>query len=446
MVKNRAATDNGSFKDRNTSEAEFFSRGAYEEKLSKDVAGIDSLRGRLSRLLNNHLKKELPGLRYELEHKLRETTADLERLGAKRSTPYEQRLYLMKLSTEAHDILKAAVNGHYEQDFFGSVDASAKIEAAGNVQRLRAVIQHFNLDFAKQMRLYGQKYKIGKPKGKLALEEADSDDELQFGIDAMPADKVAQSISSPKSIDLVFEGEDLTIQEACPAGFPKSMTRDQAVEWVLGVLQRSRGRELPGTFNPMLIGQLFWEQSSHWEAMALAHIERVAGKCNRFVAMVLSRVATKDIAAKLSTLKIDDALKASLQASKAELFKVIKDKAGHPSTYNHYYTTTIQKLRKRKYTEALCQASEKPQTGISSIGFAKYANKSESSNHIDPNELEKNVEVTMELNMDKFSAEEALDSEIAYYKVRPHFNFPSHKIPTNLLLLPHRTHSNTSST
>jgi len=83
MVKNRAATDNGSFKDRNTSEAEFFSRGAYEEKLSKDVAGIDSLRGRLSRLLNNHLKKELPGLRHELEHKLREATADLEKLGAK---------------------------------------------------------------------------------------------------------------------------------------------------------------------------------------------------------------------------------------------------------------------------------------------------------------------------------------------------------------------------
>ncbi len=196
----------------------------------------------------------------------------------------------MKLSTEAHDILKAAVNGHYEQDFFGSVDASAKIEAAANVQRLRAVIQHLNLDFAKQMRLYGQKYKIGKPKGKLALEEADCDDELQPDSDAVLAEKVAQSTSTAKSIDAVFEGEDLTIQEACPAGFPKLMTRDQAVEWVLGVLQRSRGRELPGTFNPMLIGQLFWEQSSHWEAMALAHIERVAAKCNRFVSMVLSLV------------------------------------------------------------------------------------------------------------------------------------------------------------
>jgi hypothetical protein len=38
-----------------------------------------------------------------------------------------------------------------------------------------------------------------------------------------------------------------------------------------------------------------------------------------------------------------------LIAAKLELRKVLKDKARHPSTYNHYFTTTIQKMRQRKH-------------------------------------------------------------------------------------------------
>jgi hypothetical protein len=38
-----------------------------------------------------------------------------------------------------------------------------------------------------------------------------------------------------------------------------------ALDLVRQVLIRTRGKELPGNFNPLLVGELFWEQSSKWQ-------------------------------------------------------------------------------------------------------------------------------------------------------------------------------------
>jgi hypothetical protein len=41
---------------------------------------------------------------------------------------------------------------------------------------------------------------------------------------------------------------------------PTHMSRKEYLEHAKSLLTRSRGRELPGTFNPMLIADLFYEQ------------------------------------------------------------------------------------------------------------------------------------------------------------------------------------------
>ena len=40
-------------------------------------------------------------------------------------------------------------------------------------------------------------------------------------------------------------------------------------------MKRTKGRELPGTFNPMVVTDLFSEQSALWEGIARSHIDRV---------------------------------------------------------------------------------------------------------------------------------------------------------------------------
>ena len=129
------------------------------------------------------------------------------------------------------------------------------------------------------------------------------------------------------------------------------LTKNEALDWVGNILRRSRGRELPGTFNPLLITQLFKEQSEYWEVMANEHMVRVYQKCTDFVRLVLEHVAPADTA-KLISAKTAAALEASFAAAKGKLDKLIKDKKGHPSTYNHYFTTTVQRGRKRKLAEA----------------------------------------------------------------------------------------------
>jgi hypothetical protein len=42
----------------------------------------------------------------------------------------------------------------------------------------------------------------------------------------------------------------------------KRMSRQAAINWVTKVIVRSRGRELPGLFNPELVNLLFQEQSA----------------------------------------------------------------------------------------------------------------------------------------------------------------------------------------
>jgi hypothetical protein len=41
------------------------------------------------------------------------------------------------------------------------------------------------------------------------------------------------------------------------------------------LLSRSRGRELPGSFNPLLVGELFRDQSVRWEGFAREHVKAI---------------------------------------------------------------------------------------------------------------------------------------------------------------------------
>jgi hypothetical protein len=111
MLKNRGEEEmDFSFAERNAAEALFFSKGRYVN-LSRECVGIESLRERLSKLLLNHLVKELPSLKDEMHTKLQATADEITKLGEKRSTITEQRLLLMKVSMQINDILKSAVKG-----------------------------------------------------------------------------------------------------------------------------------------------------------------------------------------------------------------------------------------------------------------------------------------------------------------------------------------------
>lgn len=397
MLKNRADDEMSfSFSERNEAERLFFSKGRYND-LPRDSVGIDSLRERLSKLLLNHLIKELPSLKDEMSTKLRNTIEDIVKLGEKRSTISEQRQMLVKISMHVHDILKSAVKGYYENTFFGPVNMDAAVDSAANIRRFRAVIQHLNIDFAKNMRLVGHKYAVGTGPG---------DDDLE-------KDEEVEAQNQLNGLEAQYQLDDPEAENISPLlPKPKILTREEAIGWVQKVLERSRGYELPGNFNPMLISQLFWEQSQPWETIASEHIEKVFKICQDFVYIVLQSTSPTEFHGRLAGMCVDEALAIALSACKEELRQILSDKARHPMTYNHYFTTTLQKQRQRKHQKIVEKAKKASEAVI------YYSNSNHT--HYDPIKMEKAMAESIEQNMDKYSSEEALDNQRAYYRVITH--------------------------
>lgn len=414
MLKNRSDDErNTSFSQRNESESLFFSRGKYRD-LPQQMFGIEALRTRLSRLLNQHLRRELPELQQELNQKYQEAATDLAKLGEKRATVMEQRIFLTGISTSVHRVLTAAVKGQYEDPFFDPVDTTAGIAASTNRPRLRAVVQHLNLEFAKHMRLKGHKYDLTVDSVPPPVpRKGDHEDELTEPMDdAVAVETQVAAYDDPQ--------ESARIQTFFPlrkvsTHTPNLLTRSEALQWVLQVLKRSRGRELPGNFNPMLISQLFWDQSEKWEDLALKHIMMVASVCEDTVNFVLRKCASSDIVARLSSLKVECALKNRVDASIQELHRIIEDKKRHPITYNHYYTTTIQKIKSKKYNAAVTRATDAAKVNVYEKTHAAGPGYREVE-YINPSMFQASLDKSFEQDMDRYSAEEAFDCQIAYYK------------------------------
>jgi hypothetical protein len=378
IVKNRSDVEGAkSFTQRNASEQQFFSKGAYQH-LPSHCKGIETLRERLSALLNNHLKTELPSLRAELVEKLTNTTRELVQLGVKRSTSQEQRMFLTDIGMKINELLKAGVRGQYESAFFGPVDMKAAVDSVENIRRFRAVVQHLNLNFSHCMHRIGSKYRIPSAKGK------------------------NQTDKEPKD----FSGDGT----ATDLNAPIKLTRDEAIDWVHGTLERSRGLELPGSSNPLIVSHLFREQSAPWMSLALAHIENVADKCKVFVDVVLTETAPTDIRTRLADYCVEKALEDALAGAKHELTKIVDDKERNLITYNHYFTSKVQDQRKSKFAQILSGVAKSAQ-----VSWAKDGDESRIEMYIDAAKLDSDMHSGIEQNMDKFSAEDALDTQIAYY-------------------------------
>lgn len=308
VLKNRGFADmNHTFDQRNKAEKMFFKASRWME-LPPGSLGIEALRVRLSDLLFNHIKEELPSLHVELDDLYRDTLTSLKFLGENRTTLSAQRAFLMKSSTDFRDIVKAAVNGHYEDRYF------AEQATDTNNVRLCAVVQQSAIHFAEAMRKCGHKYVM---------------------------DHGANPLKGKTANTLRFCGTTLLLNQV-------RFTQSQALDWVKTTMEKNRGRELPGNFNPVLIGELFHIQSQNWNAIAKAYVDMVIKACSNFCRRLLGQLCPRDVAGGYLGQILQQALDKRAENAYDELEKLRSDLLGPPITYNHYYTTNIQKSRKRK--------------------------------------------------------------------------------------------------
>ncbi|KAI1801212.1 P-loop containing nucleoside triphosphate hydrolase protein [Daldinia bambusicola] len=288
--------------ERDQAEAQFFNQGVWAG-VPRSHKGSASLRTRLSEVLKEQILEQLPDVLEEIQTGLDQCSSQLEKLGVARGTLVEQRKYLLSASHQFSNLITEAKGGFYQNKFFGNAR-----EEAGYRKRLRAVVQNTLTSFAEIMRTDGQ------------------------------ARKIVNSAS----------GSD-----------PTEVSRDDYLDEVKELMRRSRGCELPGTYNPLIIGDLFREQCKPWRKWLESFSSDIFEAVDLTVNEALSHIMDEDTKAKLWGELISDGLEqlnCQLHDKVDEILRPHED--GHPITYNHYLTANVQKIRMLRHQQSIMRNFE----------------------------------------------------------------------------------------
>lgn len=366
ILKNRDyAKRDCTAEERDEEERSFFSKGIWTT-LPINLLGLDSLKPRLSTVLRDQIISELPSLIQDVEVGIDDCRNRLAKLGEARGSLNEQRRYLMHIGQAFSSLVKAAVGGVYGHEFFGSATTKK-----GYNKRLRAVIQALLIDFSDDMRRNGHDRQIIDD----GVEYDDSNKESR-------ATKIARA-------DYVSE--------------------------VRTLMRRSRGCELPGTFNPLIVGDLFFQQSRPWKGIIGDYCHKILEATGLCVDLSLIHLTDDRTRAGLHREIIDPALEGFSKALEQRVLELMKPhQTGHPITYDHSFTETVQKAREEHSKRELGRRLNeffKQKPGTTPIYYTQpNINRAELLNT-----LSKNTEQNMEL----YACSEAVDCMEAYYKVSP---------------------------
>ncbi|KOC13981.1 dynamin GTPase [Aspergillus flavus AF70] len=360
VLKNQdSEKSNGTLTERDAEEEHFFAKGVWRDLPLSDVA-IKPFRERLSKVLLGQIATELPSLIEEIQVQVGDCQRRLERLGSPRTTIAEQKYYLLHISQSFQNLVRTATDGTYNDPFFNSGQSTS-----GYSRRIRAIIQNLNQEFTERITSGGHYRQI-----------TDGD-----------------------------ESEAVSRQQVL-------VTREEYIQHIQNVLKHTRGKELPGTFNPLIIGELFREQSSQWEAIARGHVTTAWNIAKDFVRAVVLHIGDITTAKGLLREIVDprfDQLLRDLQQRTSELLQ--PHQQGHPITYNHYFTENLQKARREAWGDGLstiiCNFF-----GVSSLEATSLDGPSYNLRHLHDSILQ-----STESSMSRFAATEALECMLAYYKV-----------------------------
>ncbi|KAF5015124.1 hypothetical protein F66182_13649, partial [Fusarium sp. NRRL 66182] len=131
------------------------------------------------------------------------------------------------------------------------------------------------------------------------------------------------------------------------------------------LLDNSKGRELPGTFTPLLVGDLFIRQSKNWKPFAIDFVEDVWNIVKQFLDNVLMHVADENVREALLEDIIDPAMDKILINLKDKVTELHSPYArGSPATLNPRFVKELENLRSQQAENSAAQTS----TALEKIG------------------------------------------------------------------------------
>lgn len=343
---------------RDNIESEFFSQGLWAS-IDPSHCGVAALKVRLSAVLRDQILAQLSSLVQDVEDGIHDCDDRLDRLGPVRGTTQQQLRYLLRVSEEYTSLVTQAVDGTYTDRFFGNRKNFYKFDT-----RLRAVVQNRLHEFAEEMRLSGQRQHI-----------VDSESEGEGS---------SEILDSPQ------------------------ISRSNYLEEVARRLKFSKGRELPGLFNCLIVGDLFVEQCEPWGKIVRRLAEELIEAAHLTTQFIVDHITASDVAEGVLKLVHQgiEGLKVELDA---EVESLLESTAQHPITYNPQLTENVQRIQKARYKRDMKKLIRKM------FGSDRFENP-DSKISLNPIELVNSIGRGLETDMERFGSALAVDYMEAYYK------------------------------
>ncbi|KAH8814894.1 P-loop containing nucleoside triphosphate hydrolase protein [Xylogone sp. PMI_703] len=303
VVRNLDSDRENDQSTRDDKETSYFRRSKFGS-LPPHTIGIAFLRSRLSRILFNQIRTELPRLLQDIEAQISVTKASQDRLGPERDNAEKKKRVLIELSQSFQNLCRDAVRGDYDHKFFRDDEDPER--------RLCANIMNMHIDFAEKIRKEGATWII-----------KDEDDDTSHEYDEKYNEKLR--------------------------------TREEAIIEACALLRRSRGRELPGLPNPLVVGELFREYSRPWGELARIHIRNVWEATVRFLELLLKHLADDDTCERILQYFLYPIMEQKLQTAYNKLDELLSVHEDYPMTTNSNYIYS-NKSRRQKDTDKRSEA------------------------------------------------------------------------------------------
>ncbi|MCJ1266547.1 hypothetical protein MMC22_006432 [Lobaria immixta] len=318
--------------NRHALESSFFRTDEPWVNLDKDRVGIEALQARLRDVLTEIVRREFPRVKSDINKRLNSCKQQLEALGPCRETKEQQQKHLLDLATRFQKITSLALDARYGgDDIFQDV---------GGLKLATSIVDR-NEKFSNDVRKRGH-----------TVDFEETPEEFEFDTEDVPS-----PMSDPENEDNAdarhmddLDNIDGLMLEYYP--IPR-LSVEKISPWLRHIYTSSRGFEL-GTFDAALIPLIWKKQSANWNDLALSYISDVIVTVHRFIRKLLQAICPDDrILQGLNSVLLEGLVTRYQKAIDHVKFILHVERAGTPSTLNHYFNDNLEQCRQKRLESSM---------------------------------------------------------------------------------------------